>query len=149
MRRTLSTVAAAFAALLLLAAPARADVVTASGGAGAGGHKVAWTLEFDDVADTVTIDAVHTRFSGDPQAGPPQTARINIVLPNGDRVACNLLTARLESTDRPAWNNVLFDGSAATMLNSGPRTRTNVRLRVSANRARLIEFSTDYQPPAT
>lgn len=126
---------------LAFAAPASADIVNAEGGAGAGGHRLTWALAFDDVADTVTIDATHARFSGAEQAGPPQVAQINLILPNGNAISVNLITARLGTGQ-------LFDGNAATMINSGPRTRTNVRLRLSPRRSRLIEFTTDYSPPA-
>lgn len=131
---------------LWFAAPAQADIVNAEGGAGAGGHRLTWTLAFDDVADTVTVDATHARFSGAEQLGPPSQAQIVLLLSNGQGVRVNLLTAQLFSGTN---GNLLglFDGDATSMINDGPRTRTNVRLNVGAGRGRVITFSTLYSPP--
>lgn len=132
---------------LALAAPAQAATVHAEGGAGGAGHKLLWSLDFDDVADTVTITATHDQFSGAPQVNPPQQAQIVLDPPTGPTVRVNLLTAQV-------FNNTngnllaLFDGDTSSMVNDGPRTRTNFRLRVSQDRAAAIAFSTLYTPPS-
>jgi hypothetical protein len=112
---------------------------TASSGAGGGGCLLEWSLSFDDAANTVTISATHAHFDGS-QAPAPQQADVTFQLSTGQSISINLLTARLSTGQ-------LFDGNAATMLNSGPRTRTNVKLSVTADRAKLITHSTQYLPP--
>jgi hypothetical protein len=112
----------------------------AESGAGAQGCRLDWQLRFDDAADTVTVTATHTRFDGSP-APDPQQAQITFTLNGGASIGLNLLTGRLT-------NNQPFDGTATKIIGSGPRTRTNVRLQISANRAQLITHSTQYQPPA-
>lgn len=114
--------------------------IQASSAAGGNGCRLDWELHFDDTANTVTVTATHTRFDGS-SAPDPQQAEITLVLNSSVNVSLNLLTGRLS-------NNQPFDGTATKIINSGPRTRTNVRLRVSQERARLIEFSTSYLPPA-
>lgn len=137
----------AVVATLALAAPAQADIVNAEGGAGAGGHRLTWTLAFDDVADTITINATHAQFSGAEQLAAPQEAQIVLELSNGQSIRLNLLTGVLFNNNN--GNSLgLFDGVAGNMLNTGDRTRTNVRLRVAAGRGRVLTFSTLYQPPA-
>lgn len=117
-----------------------ADII-ASGGAGGNGHKLEWSLDFDDSANTVTINAVHTHFDGTPQSADPQQAQITVTLNSSVDVAVDLLTGRLDG------GGAFVQGSPGTMINTGPKTRTNVRLKVSANRARQISFSTQYLPP--
>lgn len=112
----------------------------ASSGADAPGYHFEWLLLFDDTADTVTVTAVHTRRDGSP-APAPQQAGLTLQINSGQAISLNLLTGQLTPGG-------LFDGTAGNMLNTGPRTRTNVRLRVSANRAAMIDHSTQYQPPA-
>lgn len=109
-------------------------------GAGGNGCKLLWTLDFNDTADTVAITATHTHFDGSP-APDPQQAQISLELNSSVAITVNLLTGRLGTGQA-------FDGTATKIVNSGTRTRTGVRLKVSANRAALISFSTQYQPPA-
>lgn len=99
-----------------------------------------WSLVFDDAANTVTVNATHVKNDGQP-APVPQQAQITLQLNGGQSISLNLITARLSTGQ-------LFDGNAATMLNGGSRTRSGVTLSVSANRAKLITHSTEYQPPA-
>lgn len=107
---------------------------SASSGADSRGSHLEWSLVFNDAVDTVTIDA---SYSG--PAPAPQVAKITIMLNTSVSITLDLLTARLSTGQ-------LFDGDAATMLNSGPRTRTGVRLKVSADRAALITHSTEFLP---
>lgn len=112
----------------------------ASSAAGGNGCRVDWTLNFDDTANTVTIEATHTHFDGSP-APDPQQASITFRLNSGQSITVDLLTGLLSSGGA-------FDGTASKIINSGPRTRTNVRLSVSTDRAKLITYSTSYLPPA-
>lgn len=112
----------------------------ASSGAGGGGCLLEWDLHFNDAADTVTITATHKHFDGSP-APDPQQAQITVTLNTSVSVSVNLLTGRLSTGQA-------FDGTATAIINSGPRTRTGVRLKVSADRAALITHSTEYLPPA-
>lgn len=112
----------------------------ASSGAGGNGCLLEWTLHFDDAADTVTVNATHAHFNGSP-APDPQQAQITLTLNSSVSIGLNLLTGRLT-------NGQAFDGTATKIINSGDRTRTGVRLKVSADRARLITHSTEYLPPA-
>jgi hypothetical protein len=122
-----------------------ADIFAESAAAG-NGHRLDWDLHFDDVANTVTVTATHSRMARDaqgnflPQLADPQQALINMLF-NGTPLALNLLTGRLS-------NGVAFDGTASRIIGSGPRTRTGVTVSVTADRARVITFSTTYQPPA-
>jgi hypothetical protein len=143
--RSLVTLVATIAALTL-AAPAQAEILTASGGSGAGGHKLLWTLQFDDAANTVTIDATHTKFDGSTAIGDPLVAGITLTLNNGQKIRVDLLTGELFDAQDDSLG--LFDGTPGTMLNTGPRTRTGVRLQVSAGRGRVLTFNTSYVPPA-
>lgn len=114
--------------------------ISASSAAGGNGCRLDWTLHFDDAADTVTIEATHTRFDGS-VAPDPQQAAITIQVNSGQAVTVDLLTGLLSTGGA-------FDGTASKIINSGPRTRTNVRLTVSTKRAKAINFSTTYTPPA-
>lgn len=114
--------------------------IFASSAAGGNGCRLDWTLDFDDVANTVTINATHKRFDGS-AAPDPQQAQITFTLNSNVSISLNLLTGLLSQGGA-------FDGTAGNMLNTGNRTRTNVRLSVSANRARTITHSTQYLPPA-
>lgn len=116
-----------------------ADFAASSGALG-GGCKLEWDLLFDDSANTVRVTATHTRVDGSP-APVPQQAQITFTLNGGVSIGLNLLTGRLS-------NNQPFDGTATAIINSGPRTRTNVRLKISEDRAALITHSTEYLPPA-
>jgi hypothetical protein len=115
--------------------------VNGIGGAGANNCKVLWTLDFDDAADTVTINAVHTHFDGSP-APDPQQAEITVQLNSSVDITVNLLTGTL------SIGGNFSQASPGPMLNAGPKTRTGVRLKVSANRAAAIAFSTQYLAPA-
>lgn len=115
-----------------------ADIIAESA-AGGNGCRLDWNLDFDDVANTVTVTATHTRFDGSP-APDPQQAQLTLQLNTSVAISLNLLTGRLS-------NGQAFDGTATKIINSGPRTRTGVRLSVSTDRARLITFSTEYLPP--
>lgn len=114
--------------------------VFAESAAGGNGCRLDWSLTFDDQADTVTITATHRRFDG--TAAPnPQEAQITLTLNSSVSIGVNLLTGRMS-------NNQLFDGQNRAIVNDGPRVRTGVRLRVSADRAASLTFSTEYTPPA-
>lgn len=117
-----------------------ADII-ASGGAGANGCKFLWDLDFDDSANTVTITAVHTHFDDSP-APDPQQAEITVILNSSVSVTVDCLTGRLSTGGNFSQAN------PGPMLNSGARTRTNVRLRVSQDRAAAISFTTQYTAPA-
>jgi hypothetical protein len=112
----------------------------ASSAAGGNGSRLDWTLDFDDTANTATVNATHTHFDGSPSPDPQQAA-LTFRLNTGQSITVDLLTGLL-STGAP------FDGTASTMINTGPRTRTNVKLSVSNDRAKLITYSTTYLPPA-
>lgn len=135
--------------------------VFSQGAAGGNGHRVDWTLDFNDTANTITIDAKHTRMASDGQGGflpalaEPQRAWITVQLNTGQARTVDLVTGMIGVASGPlndintVLNNPqLFDGNAAEMLNSGPRVRTGVRLTVSADRAAMMSFSTQYKPPA-
>lgn len=117
-----------------------ADII-ASGGAGARGTKFLWDLDFDDVANTVTITATHTRFDG--SATPdPQQAEITLILNTSVNVTVDCLAGTLST------GGAFSQATPGPMLNQGPRTRTNVKLKVSADRAQAISFTTQYLPAA-
>ena len=115
--------------------------IQASGGAGAAGCKFLWDLLFDDAANTVTITAVHTRFDGS-VAPDPQQAEITVILNTSVSITVDCLTGTLSTGGN------FSQASPGPMLNAGPKTRTGVRLRVSADRAAALSFSTQYIPPA-
>lgn len=116
-----------------------ADIL-ASGGAGGNNCKVLWDLDYDDAANTVTIAATHTHFDDSP-APDPQQAQITVQLNSGQAISVDLLTGLL-STGGP-----FSQTSPGPIINAGPKTRTSVRLRISAGRAQLITISTEYLPP--
>lgn len=116
-----------------------ADFVAASA-AGGNGCRLDWSLHFDDVANTVTVNATHKRFDGS-AAPDPQQAQLTLQLNTSQAIVLNLLTGQLT----PGGS---FDGTQGNMLNTGDRVRTGVRLTVSPNRAAAITHSTQYQPPA-
>lgn len=113
---------------------------SASSGASSRGFSLDWALAFDDTANTVTITATHTRTDGS-AAPDPQVAKVTVTLNTSVAVTVDLLTGLLN-------NGQAFDGTATKMINSGPRTRTGVKLKISADRAALITHSTEYLPPA-
>lgn len=113
---------------------------SASSGAFSRGYSLDWTLDFDDAANTVTVTVVYGRPAGSPDADP-QAAKMTLTLNSSVQITLDFLTARLSTGQ-------LFDGSAAPMLNAGARTRSGVKLKVSADRAALITHSTEFLPPA-
>lgn len=115
-------------------------IFSASAGAYGNHCKLIWSLDFDDVANTVAITATHTHFDDTP-APDPQQAALTFTLNTSQSISLDLLTGLLSAGGA-------FDGTASKIINSGARIRTNVRLKVSADRAKLITFSTAYLPPA-
>lgn len=113
---------------------------SASSAAGGNGCRLDWSLVFDDVANTLALNATHTHFDGSP-APDPQQAEITFQLNTGQLITVDLLTGMMSQGGA-------FDGTASKIVNSGQRVRTNVRLRLSTDRAKLITFSTQYMPPA-
>lgn len=120
--------------------------ITASGGAGARNCKFLWDLDFDDAADTVKITATHTHFDDSP-APDPQVAQITVILNSSVDITVDCLTGRILNA-QGGQGAAFSQASPGVMINAGPKTRTGVRLRVSATRAQLIEFTTQYTPPA-
>jgi len=114
--------------------------VFASAGAGGNNCRLDWSLNFDDAANTITIDATHTHFDGSPAPDPLQ-ALIVVQLSNNAEVSVNLLTGALSSGGQ------FSQTSPGVMINTGPKTRTGVRMKVSADRAGAMVFSTLYTPP--
>lgn len=129
--------------------------VFAQAGAGGNNCKVLWNLDFDDVANTVTIDSTHTHFDGSP-CPDPRKAWITVLLNTSVNITVDLLTGEVGTPNGPLDdpNTILtgrqpfVQGSPGKMINAGPKTRTGVRLKISADRAALISFSTQYLPPA-
>jgi len=117
-----------------------ADII-ASAGASSNDHKLRWDLHFDDVADTVTITANHTHLDDSPDENPQQ-AEITVILNNSVEITVDLLTGLLSTGGN------FSQTSPGIMLNVGSRTRTGVKLKVSADRAGIISFTTQYLPPA-
>jgi hypothetical protein len=112
----------------------------ASAGAYGNNCKLVWSLDFDDVANAVAITATHTHFDDSP-APDPQQAVLTFTLNTSQSIDLDLLTGLLSQGGA-------FDGTATAIINSGTRTRTGVKLKISADRAKLITFSTAYLPPA-
>lgn len=112
----------------------------AASGAGANDCRLDWVLDFDDVANTVTITATHTRFDGSP-APDPQVASLTFQLNSGQSISVDLLTGLLSN------GQVFSPASPGRMIDGVPKTRTNVRLSLSSGRAKVITFDTTYQPP--
>lgn len=117
----------------------------ASSGAGGNGCLLEWALDFDDSANTVTVSSTHKHFNGT-AAPDPQIARVTITLNTTVDITLDLLTGRLLNAQ--GGQGQAFDGTATKIINSGDRTRTGVRLKISADRAALITHSTEYLPPA-
>jgi hypothetical protein len=108
--------------------------------------KLPWSFHFDDVANTVTITATHSKNDDSP-VPDPQNAQLTIVLNTSVDATVDLLTGKL--TAPPALAGQDFSqASPGEVLNAGPKTRTGVRLKVSANRAAAVEFRFAYTPPA-
>jgi hypothetical protein len=144
--RTLRFIAPLIAALaLLIPSTAGAAIVHAEGGAGANGKIVLWTLDYDDVADTVTIDARYVFFGTDtPVGSDPTQAVLVLEPPAGQNVNVDLLTGHIT---RGSTDLGLFDPTGnPKLLDSGPRTRTNQKLKVNVGRGRDISFSMLYAP---
>lgn len=134
MRKLILTALILFTAL---AAPATAGaaIVHAEAGAGGHGHQLLWQLDYNTVTDDLVINVTHTKFDGSPAIGAPQQANLVLVRPNGTERAFNLLTVVASSDGQPG------------IINKGPQTYPNIATRVSATRANLIEFRTEYTPP--
>lgn len=115
--------------------------ISASAGAGAAGCKFLWDLHFDDAANTVAITAVHTHFDGSP-APDPQQAKITVILNTSVSITVDCLAGTLSTGGN------FSQASPGPMLNAGAKTRTGVKLKVSADRAAALTFSTQYTPPA-
>jgi hypothetical protein len=108
--------------------------------------KLPWNFHFDDAANTVTITATHTK-NDDTAATDPQNAQLTIVLNTSLDATVDLLTGKL--TAPPALAGEDFSQtSPGEILNAGSKTRTGVKLKVSANRAAAVQFSFAYTPPA-
>lgn len=133
MRKLILTAAAAL--LLLVPSTASAAIVHAEGGAGASGHKLLWALDYDTVTDQLQVAVTHTKFNGSAAIGQPQVANLVLVRPNGQERTFNLLTVVASTDGQPG------------ILNKGLQTYQNIATRISANRAALIEFRTEYTPP--
>lgn len=116
---------------------------SASSGASSQGFHLGWSLVFDDTANTITLTADHTRTNGTP-APDPQVARITLVLNTSVDITVDLLTGRILNAQ--GGQGQAFDGTATPIINSGPRIRTGVKLKISADRAALITYSTEYLP---
>lgn len=110
--------------------------VTADGGAGGNGHRLSWFINYNTVTDVVKLTVAHLRFDDSAASGPPLVARLNIVLVNGTTRTFNLLTLVASTDGQPG------------VINKGEQTYNGVSVRVSNSRGNLIEFSTDYTPPA-
>jgi len=136
MRKHILTAFAVLSFLVLAPSMAQAAIVHAEGGAGARNHMLLWTLDYDTVTRAVTLDVTHTKFDGSAAIGDPQQADIILIRPNGQEQDFNLLTLVNPVDGQP---NVLNDGPLTFNVPGG--------LRVSANRASLIEFRTEYVPP--
>ena len=113
--------------------------IFASSGASSGGYTLEWSLVFDDAADTVTIDATYTGPNGPPQ---PQVAALTVTLNTSASIGVDFLTGLLST------GGSFVQGSPGNMLNAGAKTRTNVRLQISPDRAAGITHSTEFLPPA-
>jgi hypothetical protein len=114
--------------------------VFASAGAGGRNCRLDWTLDFDDVANTVTLNATHTHFDGTAAPDPPQ-AQITIQLNTSVDITVDLLTGLMSQGGQ------FSQAAPGKIVNQGPKVRTGVRLKVSANRAGALSFSTQYTPP--
>lgn len=134
MRKPFLTVLVLLTALIV-PSTAGAAIVHAEAGAGARGHMLLWALDYDTVTDDLSISVTHTKFDGSPAIGAPQQANLVLVRPNGQERVFNLLTV-------PGGQN-----PAPGIINEGVQVFPNIATRVSANRAQLIEFRTEYTPP--
>jgi hypothetical protein len=133
MRKLILTILAAG----LLAAPSSASAVLvhAESASGGHGHVLRWALDYDTVTDDLSINVTHTKFDGSPAIGAPQQADLVLVRPNGTERTFNLMTV-------PGGQNL-----APGVINEGVQVFPSIATRVSASRASLIEFRTDYIPP--
>lgn len=127
----------AFAVLTALAVPstAGAAIVHADSAAGGHGHVLRWSLDYDTVTDDLTVNVTHTKFDGSAAIGAPQEADLVLVRPNGTERTFNLMTVAGGQNPAPG------------VINEGVQVFPNIATRVSANRANLIEFRTEYTPP--
>lgn len=138
------------AALGLLApSTAGAAIVHANGGSLAHGYFLAWEVDYDTVAQTITVDAEQTvAATGQATNAAPVRAVVTLTAPNGAFRRFNLgpNTATLDDTTTVDPLTAKSDGLPG-ILNKGSQTYSVPQgLRVSANRAAAIDFDTDYLP---
>jgi hypothetical protein len=143
------------ALVLLVPSTAGAAIVHAQSDASGLGHELAWTLDYDTASRALTVDVTHTRNDGSPAISDPPLAVLVMVQPNGQQRPFNLnsTAVTLGVADGFADGTVVQPLVASSdglpgVLNKGPQTY-NIPggLRVSANRAGLIDFRTLYTPP--
>lgn len=115
--------------------------VFAQGAAGGRNCRLDWSVDFDDSADTVTINATHTHFDGSAAPNPP-VATLIVTLNSSVDIAVDLLTGDLTPGGQ------FSQASPGVIVNAGAKVRTGVRLKVSADRAAAMFFTTQYTPPA-
>jgi phage baseplate assembly protein gpV len=114
--------------------------VHAQGTVGANGCMMPWSVDFDDAANTVTVNTTHTRFDGSPCSDPSE-ASITVTLNTSVNITVDCLTGKLSS------GGDFSQTSPGELLNAGPKVRTGVRLRVSPDRAAVLAFTVRYTPP--
>lgn len=108
--------------------------IHAEGAAGANNCRLDWILDFDDVANTVTLSATHTHFDGSP-APDPRVAGITLQLNSGQPRTFDLLTMTAPSDGEPG------------ILGKGAQVFTGIKLRIGSGRGQVISFATEYLPP--
>jgi hypothetical protein len=148
------TLLAALATFTALAVPstASAAIVHIDGGASGHGFATVWHADFNTVSKDVTIDATYTLIDGSPTASQPQRELVILTQPNGVQRAFNFgptaSTATFDDNSTAVIQPLVAvsDGQPG-ILNKGPQTyNLPTGLRVSANRAGLIDFETDFLP---
>jgi hypothetical protein len=148
MRRLLSILPLLLVTMLVASPTAGAAVVHSEFGAFAHGVLQHTVLDYDSTAKTITVDATQTRNDSVDQDVPVRDV-ITLTLPNGASRLFNFGSAVATLADGVTTVDPLVapsDGQPG-ILNKGPQT-FNVPggLRISANRAALIEFGTDFVP---
>lgn len=144
----LLALAATLAALAIAPSTAGAAIVHANGGSLARGYFLAWEVDYDTVAQTITVDAEQT-LAGQPVNDAPVRAVVTLTAPSGAFRRFNLgpTTATLDDGTTVDPLIAKSDGLPG-ILNKGSQTYAVPQgLRVSANRAAAIDFGTDYLPP--
>jgi hypothetical protein len=150
--RRILTVAAVSAVALIVPSTAGAAVVLIQGGASGHGFATVWTANYDTVAKAITVDATYTQINGAQTNLLPAKDIIILTQPNGVQRAFGL---------GPTTATTIFDDDSVVsvdpltaksdgqpgILNKGPQTYSlPAGLRISANRAGLIDFETDFLP---